>query len=262
MDLGIRDRTAVVAASTRGIGRAAAEALAAEGAKVAVCSRDEQAASAASREIADRYGVETHSAAVDMTVEEQVDAFVAGARERLGPISIAVANCGGPPPGTFADFSPADWRRAFDTSFLSTLYLIRAVLPDMQAGKWGRVVSITSMSVKQPIDNLILSNGIRGAVVGLMKSLSNEYGPENILFNNVGPGMTATERLRSNAQARAEAQGVPVDEVLSGMAAQAPLGRVADPEELAAVAAFLCSDKASYVTGQSLIVDGGLTKGI
>ncbi|MEZ5363738.1 MAG: SDR family oxidoreductase [Bryobacterales bacterium] len=262
MDLGIRNRAAIVAASSRGMGRAVAEALAAEGVHVAMCSRDADAIAQAAQEIRERHGVETFAKAVDLTDPAQVQAFSEEAREALGPLTICVANCGGPPMGKFEDFSLDDWRSAFELSFVSTLSLIRATLPDMKAAKWGRVVSITSVSVKQPIDGLILSNAIRGSVVGLMKSLANEYGKHNILFNNVGPGLTATERLLSNADKRAAAEGRSREEVLTAMTAAAPLGRVAQPEEFASVVAFLCSEGASYVTGSSLMVDGGLVKSI
>lgn len=262
MDLGIRDRAAIVAASSRGLGRAVAEALASEGANVAVCSRDAAATEAAVRTIREQYGVKAFGQAVDVTDETAVRNFVAAAREALGPIEICVTNCGGPPAGRFEDFGPDDWRRAFELCFLSALYLIRETLPDMKRRKWGRVVSITSVSVKQPLDNLILSNGVRGALVGLMKSLSNEYGGGNVLFNNIGPSLTATERLLTLAGERARREGRGRDEVIAEMAAGTALGRVARPEEFAAVAAFLCSEKASYLTGGSLMVDGGLIKGI
>ena len=262
MDLGIGNRTAVVAASSRGIGRAVAEALAAEGAKLALCSRDGDSVRKAADEIRQAHGAEVFAAPVDVTDEAAVAGFVGQARENLGPVSILVANCGGPPTGTFKDFETEDWKRAFDTSFLSTYYLIRNCLPDMVDQQWGRVVSITSMSVKQPIDGLILSNAIRGAVIGLMKSLSNEYGPEGVLFNNVGPGMTATDRLLNNSAKQAEAQGITRDELIARKASEAPLRRVGEPAELADVVAFFCSERASYVTGENVIVDGGLTKGI
>lgn len=262
MNLGIQDRTAVVAAASRGLGRACADALAADGCRVALCARDADAAAKTAAEIRERHDVEVYSAGVDVTDEAALKAFVAGAREALGPIEICVANCGGPPPGHFEDFGIEDWKRAFDTSFLSTLYLIRETLPDMKRAGWGRVVSITSASVRQPIDGLILSNAIRGAVVGLMKSLSLEYGPANILFNNVGPGMTATDRLLGNAQKRADAAGVSRDEMIEQMSEAAALRRVGRPEEFGAVVAFLCSERASYVTGESVMVDGGWVKGI
>jgi 3-oxoacyl-[acyl-carrier protein] reductase len=262
MDLGIRNRAALVAASSRGMGRAVADALAAEGAKVAMCSRDAAAIARAASEVREKHGAEVFEQAVDVTDPDQVATFVQGAREALGPVTICVANCGGPPMGKFEDFSLDDWRGAFELSFLSTLSLIRETLPDMKAAQWGRVVSITSVSVKQPIDGLILSNAIRGSVVGLMKSLANEYGKHNILFNNVGPGLTATERLLSNAGKRAQAEGRSREEILADMTAAAPLQRVAQPEEFASVVAFLCSEGASYVTGSSLMVDGGLVKSV
>ncbi len=262
MDLGIKGRVAVVAAASRGIGRAIAEALAAEGVKVAVCSRDAAAIEAAAAEIRASTGAAVYAAAVDVTDYEAVKAFVADARAKLGPVSICVANCGGPPRGHFADFGPNDWKRAFELSFLSTLYLIRETLPDMEEQKWGRVVAITSIAVRQPIDGLILSNGVRAAVVGLLKSLANEYGRSNILFNNVGPGLTATDRLLSGAADRARAEGRPREKIVEEMAAGVPLGRIGRPEELAAAVAFLCSEKAGYITGESLMVDGGIVKGI
>ena len=262
MDLGIRDRTAVVAASSKGIGRAVAEALAAEGVKVAICSRDGDACERVAKEIGDRFGVQTYGAAADLTQRDSVEQLVDAARDALGPISIAVANCGGPRPGAFEDFTEEDWREAFDLSFLSTVHLIRATLPDMRKASWGRVVSITSKAVKEPIDGLILSNAIRGSVLGLMKTLSREYGPHNILFNNVGPGLTATERMLGMTALKAKQDGKSQDQVIRDFVADSALQRVAEPREMAAVAAFLCSEQASYVTGQSVIVDGGLTKGI
>ena len=262
MDLGIRARTAVVAASSKGMGRAIAQALAAEGAKVAMCSRNSASIGVAAKEIRTATGAEVYSQGVDVTDPAAVGDFVTNAREKLGPISICVANCGGPPPGQFEDFDIDDWKRAFDTSFLSTLCLIRETLPDMKAGKWGRVVTVTSTSVRQPVDGLLLSNAIRASVIGLIKSLSNEYDSDNILFNNVGPGLIATDRLLSIGAKRAEAAGVSLDEMVDKLASASSLKRVGQPDEFAAVATFLCSDKASYVTGTSLMVDGGLTKGI
>ena len=262
MDLGIRDRTAIVAAASRGLGRAVAEALAAEGARVALCSRQAAAAERAAEEIRAQHGGETFGAAVDVTDQAAVEHFVGEVRSRFGPVEICVANCGGPPGGTFEDFGPEDWKRAFELSFLSTLYLIRAVLPGMKERGWGRVVTITSVSVRQPLDGLILSNAIRASVVGLIKSLANEFGRYGVLFNNLGPGLTATERLMGLAGRRAEQAGKTLDETIEQMASGAALNRVAQPEEFAAAAAFLCSERASYITGQTLLVDGGLSKGI
>ncbi len=262
MDLGIRDRAAVVTAASRGMGRAIAEALAAEGCRVAICSRDADALSATADAIRSRHSVTVFDRAVDVSDVAAVQAFVSAARDRLGPISIAVANAGGPPGGRFQDFGTEDWTAAFRLNFLSSWALIRAVLPDMRAQRWGRVVTLTSTSVKQPIEGLILSNGVRAAVVGMLKTLASEYGPDNILFNNAGPGLIATDRLLSIAQRRAEEAGVSRDEMVDRLASQTALRRVGQPEEFAAVVAFLCSEQASYVTGTSTMIDGGLVKGV
>ena len=262
MDLGIRDRAAVVAAASRGMGRAIAEALAAEGCKLAICSRNEQAIAAAAGAIRNKYGVEVFHGSVDVSDTEALQAFVADARAAVGPFSIAVANAGGPPGGRFEDFGADDWIAAFRLNFLSSWALIRSVLPDMRAQRWGRVVTLTSTSVRQPIEGLILSNGVRAAVVGMLKTLAAEYGPENILFNNAGPGLIATDRLLSIAQRRADLAGISREEMIQRLASQTALRRVGKPEEFAAVVAFLCSEQASYVTGTSTMIDGGLVKAV
>ena len=249
-------------AASRGMGRAIAEALAAEGCKLAICSRDPQAIASTAEAIRSAHGVEVFHRSVDVSDGDALLAFVADARAALGPISIAVANAGGPPAGRFEDFGAEDWSAAFRLNFLSAWALIRAVLPDMRAQRWGRVVTLTSTSVRQPIEGLILSNGVRAAVVGMLKTLAAEYGPDNILFNNVGPGLIATERLLSIAQRRADDAGVSRDEMIGRLASQTALGRVGQPVEFAAAVAFLCSDRASYVTGTSTMVDGGLVKAV
>jgi len=262
MDLGIQGRAAVVAAASRGLGRSAAEALAAEGAQLALCARGAGELASAAAAIREQYGVAVFEQALDVTDQAAVGKFVSEARARLGPIGICVTNAGGPPAGTFADFSPQDWRQAFELNFMSALHFIREVVPDMQARKWGRVVTVTSVSVKQPIDGLILSNAVRSAVVGLMKTLVREYGADNVLFNNVCPGYTATGRLLNLAARKAEEAGVSRDEVVAEMVRETPLGRAGRPEEFGAAVAFLCSEKASYINGVSLLVDGGLARGI
>ncbi len=262
MDLGIRDRTALVAASSGGMGRAIANALAAEGCKVAICSRDADRIASTAQDIRDGHGVEVFAAAADVSDIDAVETFVSEARSALGPISILVTNAGGPPAGKFDDFEADDWRKAFELNFISTWAMIRAALPDMREQRWGRVVTLTSTSVRQPIDGLILSNGIRSAVIGMLKTLASEFGPANILFNNAGPGLIATDRLMNIAQKRADAAGVTRDEMIAKLSEGPALKRVGQPEEFAAVVAFLCSEKASYVTGTSLMIDGGLVKAV
>lgn len=236
MDLGLRDRAAIVAAASAGLGRAVAEGLAAEGARVAICSRSGTRIPAC--EIAE---------SVDVTNEEQVKQFVRSVHEKFGRIDVCVTNAGGPPSKPFAETTMEDWRSAVDLNFMSTLYFAREVLPIMKEQRWGRLITITSVAVLQPVNNLVLSNAVRSSVRGLVKTLSNEYAPYNVLVNNVCPGFTATERLK-------EFQGkIPLDQI--------PLGRLATPEEFANVVVFLASERASYVTGSSIAIDGGLVKG-
>ncbi len=243
MDLGLAGRVAIVAAASKGLGKAVALGLAREGARLAICARGEQALQAT----ASQMPAGTFALSVDVTEEDQVRNFVEETHARFGRIDICVTNAGGPPARKFADATIADWRAAVDLNFMSTLYLARQVLPIMKDRKWGRLITITSVATRQPIDGLILSNSVRTAVTGLVKSLSNEYAPFNVLVNNVCPGYTATERLK---------------QLGSRPEAQIPLGRIADPEEFANVVVFLASERASYVTGTSILVDGGLTKGI
>ena len=262
MDLGIRDRVALVAASSRGLGRAVAEALAAEGVRLALCARQADTLAQTAQSIRDRFGVEVLHQAVDVTNPTAVKSFVSATFDHFGRVDMGVANAGGPPSKPFSGTTTEDWRSAFDLNFMSTLYLVRELLPHMQRQKWGRLVAITSVTAKQPTDGLILSNAIRAAVSGLMKSLANEYGRDNILFNCVCPGYTATDRLNQVVAAQAAAQGVGAEEIVSRWTANIPLGRLGRPDEFAGLVAFLCSDRASYITGTSTAIDGGLIKGI
>ena len=262
MDLGLSNRVAVVAASSRGLGKAVAEDLAAEGARLALCARNESTLRATADSIRERFQVPVLDRALDVRDPAAVKSFVSATVETFGRVEIGVANAGGPPSKAFAETTIEDWRNAFDLNFMSTLCLIRALLPHMQKQKWGRIVAITSITVKQPTEGLILSNAIRAGVAGLIKSLSNEYAKDNILINNVCPGFTATDRLREVAAAQATAQGVTSDEIVERSSRGIPLGRLGRPEEFAAVVAFLCSEKAGYVTGSSIAIDGGVVKGI
>ena len=243
MDLGLKDRVAVVAAASKGLGKAVALALAAEGAKLAICSRGQDELLRTAGEI----GPDVLAQVVDVTQEAQVGEFVDAVLRKFGRVDICVTNAGGPPAKKFADTRVEDWRSAIDLNFMSTLYFARAVLPHMRDQRWGRLIAISSVAVLQPVDGLILSNAARSAVRGLVKSLSNEYAPYNVLVNNVCPGYTATERLKK-LEVHPEAQ--------------IPLGRVGTPEEFANLVAFLASERASYITGVSIPVDGGWTKGL
>jgi 3-oxoacyl-[acyl-carrier protein] reductase len=242
MDLGLKDRVALVAAASQGLGKAVALGLAREGAKLAICARGGEALRATAAEIP----VECLAMPIDVTVEAQVKEFVQATLRRFGRIDICVANAGGPPARPFEETSLEDWRAAVDLNLLSTVMLAREVLPVMKQQRWGRFLTITSVAAMQPIDGLVLSNGVRPAVTGLVKTLANEYGPFNVLVNNIAPGFTATERLKKLG-ARPEAE--------------IPLRRIGEPEEFANVAVFLASERASYITGTTILVDGGFTKG-
>jgi 3-oxoacyl-[acyl-carrier protein] reductase len=254
MDLGLKDRVALVAASSQGLGKAVALGLAREGATLAICARTESTLAAAAAEIRAATGAEVLARPVDVTVYEQVRAFVREAADRFGRIDICVANAGGPPSKTFAETTPDDWKAGADVNLMSTVYLAREVLPGMQQRHWGRFIAITSVAVKQPVEGLILSNSVRSAVSGLVKTLANEYGPYNVLVNNVCPGYTATARL--------EALAANLPAAKERWISQVPLRRIGQPEEFANLVVFLASERASYITGTSIAVDGGLVKGI
>jgi len=262
MDLGLKGRVALVAASSTGLGKAVAQALAREGAHLALCARTDATLQATAGEIRGEARVDVLAAAVDVTDYAQVQRFVAQIDERFGRLDICVANAGGPPAKSFAETTIADWRTAADLNLMSTVNLAKEALPRMQQRRWGRFIAITSMTVKQPVDSLILSNSVRSAVSGLVKSLSNEYGPYNVLVNNVCPGYTATARLLSLSTRLAENEGVTPQDIEDRWARQTPLGRIGRPEEFADAVVFLASERASYITGVSLAIDGGIIKGI
>ncbi len=262
MDLGLKDRVAIVAASSQGLGKAVAEGLAREGAKLALCARTESTLKSAAAEIRRKTGVEVLAQAADVTVYDQVRRFVAGTVGRFGRLDICVTNAGGPPAKLFADTSLEDWQTGVNLNLMSTLHLAREVLPLMQKQQWGRLIAITSVAVKQPIDGLILSSAVRSAVSGLVKSLSNEYARYNVLVNNVCPGYTLTARLDELAGKLAAAEGLQAKQIRERWASQIPLGRLGQPEELANLVVFLASERAGYITGQTIAVDGGYVKGI
>ncbi len=262
MDLGLKDRVAIVAASSQGLGKAVALGLAREGAKLAICSRSESNINRTAEEIRRETGVEVLARPVDVTDYNQVRSFVSETNDRFGRVDICVTNAGGPPAKPFAETTVEDWRAEVDLNLMSTLYFVREVLPLMQQRKWGRVITITSSSVKQPVDNLVLSNSVRSAVSGLVKTLSNEYGKDNILVTNVCPGYTLTARLDELSGRLAKAEGVDAGEIRQRWARQVPLGRLGRPEEFANMVVFLASERASYITGVSVSIDGGLVRGI
>jgi 3-oxoacyl-[acyl-carrier protein] reductase len=262
MDLGLKSKVAIVAASSQGIGLATAAAFAGEGCKVAMCARNEQTLAAATERIRKQYGAEVFHLAFDVTDADAVRGFVEAVVTKFGAADICVTNAGGPPAKGFLATTTDDWRKAVDANFMSTVYFAREVIPHMQRKRWGRIVTITSITTKQPVADLVLSNAVRAAVVGLVKSLANEFGKDGILVNNVGPGFTATERLKELAKSRSSALGISEKEIFDGWTADAPLRRLGEPKEVADTIVWLASNRASYVTGQTVLVDGGIYKGL
>lgn len=257
METGLRGRVVLIAGASQGIGRAAATAFAKEGAKLAIFSRNERSIAQAAEELGSKHHVDVHAQALDITDDDAVHRFVQQTAAIFGRIDVCVPNAGGPPAKNFLSTTLDEWRKAIDTNFLSAVVLAKAVIPHMQKNRWGRIITITSITSKQPIPDLVLSNAVRPAVMALMKSLSVEFGQDNITFNNVGPGYTTTERLGSLAATRALAAGVAQQEIYKEWAADVPLKRLAAPEEVADAIVWLASERASYITGHTILVDGG-----
>jgi len=262
MDLGLKGKVALVAGASQGMGRAVALGFAREGAKVSICARGEAQLKEAAEMIRRETGGDVLALVADMARLEDIQRFVAKTVEQFGRLDIVVTNAGGPPPGEFMKFTDEDWEKAFHLSFMSALRLAREAVPHMRKVGGGRVVNITSYSVKEPIAGLVLSNAIRSAVIGLAKTLSRELAKDNILVNNVCPGRIDTERARKLNQARAERLKRPVEEINREMAAEIPLGRYGTAEEMADLIVFLASGRASYITGTTIQIDGGLVRGI
>jgi 3-oxoacyl-[acyl-carrier protein] reductase len=227
-----------------------------------MCARNQATLTQAADAIRQRYGVEVLAGAFDVTQAPAVHEFVEKVAARFGGVDICVTNAGGPPAKGFLAASNEEWQRAVELNFLSTVYFAQEVIPHMQKKKWGRIVTITSITTKQPVPDLVLSNAVRAAVVGLVKSLANEFGKDGILVNNIGPGYTATDRLKDLAASRSKASGKTQQEIFEGWAADAPLKRLGEPREVADAIVWLASERASYITGQTILVDGGIYKGL
>lgn len=262
MDLGLKDKRAFVAGSSRGLGYATALLLAREGCKVVVNSRDADKTHAAAEKITNETGTQANGVAGDVSDASAAEGLIQYAVESLGGLDILITNAGGPPAGSFEIFDEETWQKAVDTSFISHVRLIRAALPHLRKSDSPSVLTFTSYTVKQPLQNLILSNSIRAATVALTKSLSLELGRDGIRFNSILPGWTLTERVQHLMAFRAENNKTTVEEEVAKQIADIPLGRMAQPEEFARVAVFLVSPSASYVNGVMLNVDGGIVKGL
>jgi 3-oxoacyl-[acyl-carrier protein] reductase len=262
MDLGIKGKVALVAGASQGMGRASALGFAREGAKVSICARGEAALNEAAAMIRKETGGEVLSMVADMAKVEDIHRFVNKSAEHFGRVDIIVNNAGGPPPGEFMKFTDEDWNNAYNLSFMSTMRMTREAVPHMRKVGGGRVINITSYSVKEPIAGLVLSNAVRSAVIGMAKTLSRELATDNILINNVCPGRIDTERAQKLNKARADRLKRPIEEINREMAAEVPLGRYGTAEEAADLIVFLGSERASYITGTTIQIDGGLVRGI
>jgi len=262
MDFGLKDRVALVAAASRGIGYAAARELALEGARVFLCSRDERRASEAAQKIHEETGADVAGVAADVTNGSETERFVRLALERAGRIDVCVTNAGGPPATVFANTDVEMFRQAFELNALSAIRLAKLVLPGMREREWGRIINVTSISVKQPVDGLLLSNTVRAGLTGWAKTVSNEVAADGVTVNNVAPGYTLTERQDELADARGKATGKSKQQMIDSWAEQTPMRRMAKAEEIAAAIAFLASERASYITGVTLQVDGGWVRGL
>jgi 3-oxoacyl-[acyl-carrier protein] reductase len=263
MDLGIAGKLALVGASAGGLGLATAKRLAMEGCHVAICDKDAYRLDQALEGVqAAGPGCKAKAYPVDLTQAASIQTLVDRVHADLGPIGILVTNSGGPPPGSFAQATDERWQLGYELTFLSAVRLIRLVLPGMKAAGWGRIINFASRALREPIDNLIISNGMRLAVAGMAKTLAAETAGLGITVNNIGPGPTLTDRAVALAAARAGKKGTSVEVELAETAARIPRGRLATPEEQAAAAAFLASDLAGHINGVSLIIDGGETRAL
>ena len=258
MDLGIEGRVALLTGASRGIGYACALALAAEGVRVAICARGRAAVEAAARDIAAETGGEATAFVADVARPQDVDRLLSEVTEAMGGVDILLANNGGPPRGGFDALNDDHWQEGFDVTMMSTVRLIRGVLPGMRERQWGRVLSVVSSSVRQPVDRLELSNALRPGIVGLFKSLAVTMGKDNVLFNCVAPGRIMTERFLAGSKNA----GMTEEAYAAKHQATVPLGRVGKPDEIADVVAFLASERASYINGATVIVDGGMIRSL
>lgn len=262
MDLGLRNKVALVAGGSQGLGKAVAFQMCSEGARVGICALDDPELPKAVEELKSATGAEVIGVPADLTDGEQARNFVRKGIEHFGTVDILVNNAGGPPSKTFLEIDDDMWNFGVKLNLMSTIIMTREAVPVMMEKRWGRIINMTSISVKQPIDGLILSNTVRAGVVGLAKTLSNELATYNITVNNVCPGYTLTERVRSLAVVTAQKEGTTPEEIIKRWESSIPMKRLGTPEEFGALVTFLASQQAGYITGASIQIDGGWYKGV
>ena len=257
MDLSIKGKNAIVCASSQGLGKSAAVDLAKEGVNIAICSRNQEKIDLVKNEIENISDVKVVAIQADLSLEKDIDTLFNKAKEELKTIDILINNNGGPPPSTFEELTDEDWQKAFNSTMMSAIRLSKLVLPDMKKNKWGRIINISSVSVKTPVNGLFLSNSIRMGVLGWAKALSDEVAPHGITVNSVCPGTTKTERIEQILNAQSESSGKDMSEIEESMANSIPMLRIGEASDLSALITFLASEKASYMTGLAVQVDGG-----
>jgi len=262
MDLGIKGKIALVTAASRGLGRGCAQQLAADRCRVAICSRDETAAKKAAKEIADQSGAEVLGFGADVSRAEEVDRLLEDVRQSLGDPEILVTNAGGPPPGTFASTALEEYEKALNLNLMSAVNLIQGVVPVMKSRGWGRIIAVTSISVKEPIANLLLSNMARAGLTGFLKTIATELAPFGITVNALLPGVHKTSRIDQLVKETAARENKPEEEVYQKMMDSIPCKTIGDPADFGAAAAFLAGTRARYITGQNLLIDGGKYGGL
>lgn len=262
MDLGLADKAVLVTGASSGIGEAAARAFAREGARVAIVARRADVLERVATALRAAGARDAHALVGDVSVADDVARVVAQARDRLGALHVVVANAGGPPSGPFLELTDAQWREGHERTLMSVVRLARAAIPIMRAQRWGRIVTVSSVAARQPIDGLVISNTLRAGLSGLARTIANDFGRDGITIHNVLPGFTATARLDDLAKKVAAQRGTTIDAVKQAWADETPAGRLAQPDEIAHAIVFLASEAAAYMNGQSVLVDGGLMKAV
>ncbi|MFA6467364.1 MAG: SDR family oxidoreductase [Bacteroidota bacterium] len=262
MELGLKNKVALVAASSQGLGKATAFSLAQEGATLVICSRNKKALAKTAEELRDKTGAKVVPIVADVSHPEDIDSLVSSVMKKFGRIDILVNNAGGPPSGKISSLPDAEWEKGFNLTLMSMVRLTRAVLPMMEQQRWGRIITIVSITAKQPIDDLLISSTLRPGILGISKVLANQYGRFNITVNTVCPGHIFTHCQEELSQYRSKEKNISMEQYLEESASNIPTGRLGKPEELGDVIAFLASEKASYINGTNILVDGGQAKGI
>ncbi|HTY37330.1 MAG TPA: SDR family oxidoreductase [Bacteroidota bacterium] len=262
MELGLRNKIALVAAASQGLGKASALSLAKEGASLVICSRNEQAIRRAAEEIKSKTGATVVPVTADVSRGEDIERFVGTAMKQFGTVHVLVNNAGGPPTGHILNMTDEEWAKGVQLTLMSVVRFIRTVLPPMESQHWGRIISIVSIAAKQPINELLISSTLRPGILGLTKVIANQYAKDNITINTVCPGLILTARQQELSASRAADKNMTLEEYLSESARTIPAGRLGRPEEIGDVVTFLASEQASYINGVNLLVDGGAAKGI